>query len=104
MDLDLVQSLHQTKLMLADREDGERFDELAAAVDAVLSQYQIDTRSQEAAYREEGADLIDRTKPDGPAERDRARAALMAFADQPTDDNAEHARAALDDLHATLTS
>jgi hypothetical protein len=103
VDLDLVQSLHQTQRLLAERQDDERFPAFAAAVDAVLAQYQVRTRSQPVAYPEEGADRIDRTRPDGPEERDRVRAALMAFADEPTEANAAHARAALDDLYGTLT-
>jgi hypothetical protein len=103
VDLDLVQSLHQTQRLLAERPDDERFPELAAAVDAVLSQYQVRTRREQVAYPEEGADRIDRTMPDGPEERDRVRAALMAFADDPSEDTAAHARTALDDLHGTLT-
>lgn len=101
MDLDLVQSLHQTQIALAERDD-DRLRPLAEAVEAVLSQYQV-RQSGDVAYREEGATVIDRTGPDSPEQRGRARAALMAFADDPSQENADHARAALQELHGTLT-
>jgi hypothetical protein len=104
VDLDLVQALFQTRQLLDRRDgsDGGRFDELGRSVDAVLSLYRID-RSDEVAYPEEGADLIDRTLPDAPEQQRQVQAALIAFAERPTPDNAAQARHALDELHGTLT-
>lgn len=102
--MDLVQSLFQTKQALAQRDDeqGGGFDALASSVDAVLAQLQ-EARPGDPAYAEEGADRIDRTLPGAEHEADRVRAALMAFADRPTAENATHAREALDALHGTMT-
>lgn len=104
-DLDLIQALNQTKRSLAAQEplEDEHARALADKVDALLGRYQLEDRGvDEVAYREQGADKMDHTLPDAPHQKGQVQAALIAYAERPTVENAAHAEAAIDDLSATF--
>lgn len=104
-DLDLIQALYQTKQSLP-TDDPSRDDHvrsLAAKVDALLDRYQVEDRGvDEVAYPEQGTDTVDLTLPDAPEQKGQLQAALIAYAERPTAENAAHAETAIDDLSATF--
>lgn len=103
-DLDLIQALNQTKLTLSAQEQpDEHVRSLADKVDGLLSRYQLEDRGVAAvAYQEQGADQVDLTLPAAPEQKGQVQAALIAYADRPTPENAAHAERAIDDLSATF--
>ncbi|MBW3619689.1 MAG: hypothetical protein KY461_05545 [Actinobacteria bacterium] len=104
-DLDLIQALYQTdrSLSTGDAPQDDHVRSLAAKVAGLLDRYQVEDRGvDEVAYREQGADKVDLTLPDAPEQKGRLQAALIAYADRPSAENAAHASAAIDDLVATF--
>ncbi|MBW3657592.1 MAG: hypothetical protein KY457_03065 [Actinobacteria bacterium] len=103
-DLDLIQALYQTKQSLPtdDPSQDGHVRSLAAKVDALLDRYQVQDSDDEVAYREQGTDKVDLTMPDAPGQKGQLQAALIAYAERPTPENAAHVEAAIDDLTATF--
>jgi hypothetical protein len=95
-DFHLVQALHTTRELAADR-DGSGWTELAGRTDRILDALGVD--GEEAAYRPEvGIDRIDRTIEVDVDTADRAAASLMALHDRPDEDQLELANRAVRDL------
>ena len=104
-DLDLIQALYQTRRSLStgDPPQDEHVRSLAAKVAGLLDRYQVEDRGvDQVADREQGTDQVDLTLPDAPEQKGRLQAALIAYGDRPTAENAAHASAAIDDLVATF--
>lgn len=104
-DLDLIQALYQTQQALSaqDASQDDHVRSLSAKVDALLGRYQVEDRGvDEVAYREQGTDTVDLTMPDSPEQKGQVQAALMAYAERPTPENATYAEAAIDELSATF--
>jgi hypothetical protein len=98
-DLDLIQALYQTKRSLdAQDQPEEHVRSLDDKVTGLLSRYQLSDDAGEVAYREQGADMVDLEVPGSVERKGQVQAALIAYADLPTPEQAALAEAAIDDL------
>lgn len=101
MDHDLVQALDQTQKMLERRDSlDDHARGLHEAVVGLLGHYR-ETREGDVAYSEQGADRIDRTGDGSVDQKQTIRAALMAYRDNPTPENATRATDAVRSLEDT---
>lgn len=98
-DLHLVQALRVTARQL-DAEDapsGEHTDRLRTVVAGLLDE--ITSTTRDAGRGEQAGDRFGRFYTDDQDRVDRARAALMAYGDQPTEATAATAADVITDLH-----
>lgn len=99
-DLHLIQAIRETVRQLEsdDAPGGRETDRLRGILAGLLDD--ITTTSPDPGRPEQAGDRQERFYLDDQARVDRARAALMAYGDRPTEEHAAKAADAVADLHA----